>query len=293
MNIEFHYFIWGEKRWHILLFSIISLKKLYKLNKIKVFYYTEPPDFFISTSRLLDIDLIKISSFKNYLLNKFEDESNPIFKVHKNLIYKLLNCLDISCESNKKIILLDCDILFISQFSNINWEKISLYFNKNYVNTGVLAFDTSTSCFLEFKKIFKNHVINLIKENFNQINYIKESMGKDWLDWRLKTLNLQENNITNNKLMIQEEIIVNSIFKKNKKIFHNIGIENNGIIFNNTLNNIHMMNLSQESIYNLILNINYFKKLIDKFIFLNKPKEKPIITKEIEKIIYHKKYLFL
>jgi hypothetical protein len=296
---NFYYFIWGERRWLLLVFSIISLRKIYQYNAINVVCYTNPPDYIIDLQDKINFKIIFIQD--HFIkIEKFFDDSNPVFQINKKLIYKVLDFLQIISKENQKAILLDCDILFISKFENINWQKVSLYCDKSYtlssslagisyVNTGVVALDSSSVSFIDYKKNFEQQVLNMTQEGFDQKKYIILSMGQKWLDWRLTTLELSTSEVNSERLLIQEEIINNFMFKKNPVLFHNIGINNNGFVFKKEVNNLHLINYSPEDICNIAININYFKKNIIKLIPNSLSNKSYFVEKSILEIIKSKK----
>jgi hypothetical protein len=116
---NFYYFIWGEKRWLLLIFSIISLRNIYQHNNIIVVCYTKPPDYIINLQDKINFKIIFIQDHF-VKIEKFFNDSNLVFQINKKLIYKILDFLQIVSKENQKAILLDCDILFISKFENIN-----------------------------------------------------------------------------------------------------------------------------------------------------------------------------
>lgn len=292
MDTVFYYFIWGNHRWHILLISIIFLRKIYPLNKIKVVCYTKPPIFFYKKSFMLNFEICPINS--NFLLDKFNDKSNLIFSIHKNLIYKILNCFELSQQDQSKSLVLDCDLFVFDLFDEIDWNKISIFHTDSYVNTGVIGFDSSSINFKLLKHYFFESVHNLLDNNFNQIDYIEKAMGKKWIEWRLQSLNFKKEKIKKNQLLIQEEIIFNYIFKNvNKNIFKNIQNKNNGMLIKEEINNFHLMNYNPKQIYQIFSNITYCRKMIKKNIPIKKTKQKLNITSKINNIIFKKKYLFL
>lgn len=293
-EIIFYYFIWGNNRWESLLFSIIFLRQIYYKNKIKVVCYTNPPDFFLKQRNNLKFDLEFIKS--NFLLSKkFDDESNEIFPIHKNLIYKVSNFFELIEENNSKNIAMDCDVFVLNKFDNFNWEKICVLCENNYVNTGIIGVDSTSINFKIIKNLYKNLILEITQDNFDQINFIEKAMSKDWVEWRINSLNFKKEKIKKNQLLIQEEIIFNHIFKNIfKNIFHNIKIQNNGInLKNDQINNLHLMNYNTEHIYQMMSGIAYSNNIIKKFIKLKKTKKTLHVIKKIENIIYQKKYLFL
>jgi hypothetical protein len=290
MDINFYYVVWGNLRWEILSFSIIFLRRIYKKNNITIICYTNPPTFFLNLKKDLNFKILFLHS--NRLLDKFNDDTNEIYSIHKNLIYKTLNCFELASTSNSKNIILDCDVFIINEFDEFDWSKICLYCNQRYVNTGVVGFDSSTRNFQICKNYFYNNVLKILDNNFCQIEYIKKSMGKKWADWRLQTLGLESGEIKKNQLLIQEEIIFNFIFNnENKNIFYNIKNKNNGVVFEKNINNFHMINFNPNQIYQIFSNITYFRNIIKKYLEIEPTIEKPDAIDKIKKIIFEKKHL--
>jgi hypothetical protein len=95
-------------------------------------------------------------------------------------------------------------------------------------------------------------------------------------------------------LFIHEEMIFNYIFKyQNKEIFHNIGLENNGMVLRpersepyekKEINNFHLMGFHPEQVEQIIFGIDYFNNLINKFLRKEKIEKLEPNKEDINKI---------
>ena len=259
-NITFYYASWSDKsnikdKWWInLLFSIITLRSVYPKNKIKIICYTKPPKEIFDYSSLLDYKVIYIEQwYKNYTKKRF---NTP-------LLSKLRDCFEMSFEEKEKVILLDSDAFIIKKFTNINWNKVGVYGTHNHnVNTGVLIFDTTKENTKEYREMFIKEVDDMLDESKVLSEYTLIAYPVD-----------------GERRIIQEETVTRNIFYKHKdftnKVFHNIGVENNGIIniekMNNcknvgNLNNIHLAITPPGKIGRIIISIDFFKQKIKKFL---------------------------
>lgn len=295
-NLDFYYVVWGNKRWKILLISIILLRKVYKKNKIIIICYDQPPNYFLEKKEILKYELIYIAN-NNLIENKFnncDERLKNLLRSHKNCLYKAINFFEICSNSGSKAILLDCDVFIISSFKNFDWDKLCIYCHENYVNVGVVGYDTNSSSFDIAKKYFYQNISDMMSDSFDQANYIKKALSPEWLNWRLSSLELRENQILDNMLFIHEEMIFNYIFKyQNKEIFHNIGIENNGMILRpertdsyekKEINNFHLMGLHPEQVEQILFSIDYFKEIIKNFLKEEKIKELEPSKEDLKKI---------
>jgi hypothetical protein len=259
-NVVFYYASWSDKsnikdKWWInLLFSIITLRSVYPKNKIKIICYTKPPKEIFDYSSLLDYKVIYIEQwYKNYTKKRF---NTP-------LLSKLRDCFEMSFEEQEKVILLDSDAFIIKKFTNINWNKVGVYGTHNHnVNTGVLIFDTTKENTKEYREMFIKEVDDMLDESKVLSEYTLIAYPVD-----------------GERRIIQEETVTRNIFYKHKdftnKVFHNIGVENNGIIniekMNNcknvgNLNNIHLAITPPGKIGRIIISIDFFKQKIKKFL---------------------------
>jgi hypothetical protein len=236
------------------LFSIITLRSVYPKNKIKIICYTKPPKEIFDYSSLLDYKVIYIEQwYKNYTKKRF---NTP-------LLSKLRDCFEMSFEEKEKVILLDSDAFIIKKFTNINWNKVGVYGTHNHnVNTGVLIFDTTKENTKEYREMFIKEVDDMLDESKVLSEYTLIAYPVD-----------------GERRIIQEETVTRNIFYKHKdftnKVFHNIGVENNGIIniekMNNckhvgNLNNIHLAITPPGKIGRIIISIDFFKQKIKKFL---------------------------
>ena len=259
-NITFYYAAWSDRsdikdRWWInLLFSIITLRSIYPKNKIKIICYTKPPKEIFDYSSLLNYKVIYIDQwYKNYTIKRF---NTP-------LLSKLRDCFEISFKEQEKVILLDSDDFIIKKFTNINWNKVGVYGNHHHnVNTGVLMFDTTKENTKEYREMFIKEVDSMLDESKVLSEYTLIAYPVD-----------------GERRIIQEETVTRNIFYKYKeftnKVFHNIGVENNGIIniekMNNckhvsNLNNIHLAITPPGQIGKIIISIDFFKQKIKNFL---------------------------
>ncbi len=259
-NVVFYYASWSDKsnikdKWWInLLFSIITLRNVYQKNKIKIICYTKPPKEIFDYSSLLDYKVIYIEQwYKNYTKKRF---NTP-------LLSKLRDCFEMSFEEQEKVILLDSDAFIIKKFTNINWNKVGVYGTHNHnVNTGVLIFDTTKENTKEYREMFIKEVDDMLDESKVLSEYTLIAYPVD-----------------GERRIIQEETVTRNIFYKHKdftnKVFHNIGVENNGIIniekMNNckhvgNLNNIHLAITPPGKIGRIIISIDFFQQKIKKFL---------------------------
>lgn len=300
-NLDFYYVVWGHRRWKILLMSMILLRRVYEKNKIVIICYDEPPDYFLEKQEIIKYELIHIKD-NNLIESKFNNSGGRLknlLRSHKNCLYKAINFFEICSDSGSNVILLDCDVFVISSFKNFNWNKLCIYCNENYpyaeqVNVGVVGYDTDSANFKVAKEYFYQNISHIMSDNFDQLDYIKKSLSPQWLEWRLSSLGLVENQILNNMLFIHEEMIFNYIFKyQNKKIFHNIGLENNGMLLRpersehyekREINNFHLMGLYPEQVEQIIFGIDYFNNLINKFLTKEKFEELEPSKEDIDKI---------
>jgi len=261
-DIVFYYAVWSNVSdvkhtwWINLLFSITTLRSVYKKNKIKVICYTKVPKEFFDYSSLLCFEIISIKPwYENY--NKI--------RFGTNYLSKLRDCFEIAFK--EKVILLDSDVFTIKKFTNINWEKVGVCGNNHLnVNTGVLIFDTTKKASREYEKMFIKKTDEMLDQTKNLSEYV------------LQVHPLHKN------MKINEEVVTRHIFKDKNftdKFFYNIGSENNGIIKEEKSivdpNNIHLVRTPPHKIAKVVMNINYFKNII--FNFLKKTNSFHIIEK--------------
>ena len=253
-------------RWKILSLSICSLRKIYKKEKIKVVCYTEPPEFFKKNINTLNLEIVQLEIKNEKIFKKFNSKELPLFEVNKHLLLKICDFISLA-KDDEKVAVLDCDIFFINKFNEdkIDFEKINLAEFKptGCLNSGLIIANAKSESFSILQKSLQKEIEVICNEKFNQQKYIEINFGKEWLDWRLKSLNIKAKEIKTNHLFFQEEILLNSIKNKNEKIFNDMGLENNGYLWKSkkiNFRNIHMINHSPKQIEEILNSLNYFNK---------------------------------